>query len=198
VQIPSTIQQLAFPAQTPVARREHTSSLTWKKEMLTVALGQTPNRDQGSQKKKELRRRKSKPELPNSKSFAEERANVHCQTPKSFGEEQTLTLTILTLAEPTTLYSKPFHEELCLGLWLLQQEGSFHSWIMPSLTWDGLRIRLKGFIRAAPACSQYVTLPKYLAHPSLVIYLFPTPSIKLKLGGRLCNPLPLRPPSPPN
>jgi hypothetical protein len=53
-QIPSTIQQLAFPAQTPVARREHTSSLTWKKEM-----------------------------LPNSKSFAEERANVHCQTPKA-------------------------------------------------------------------------------------------------------------------
>jgi hypothetical protein len=53
VQIPSTIQQLAFPAQTPVARREHTSSLTWKKEMLTVALGQTPNRDQDSQKKKQ-------------------------------------------------------------------------------------------------------------------------------------------------
>jgi hypothetical protein len=91
-QIPSTIQQLAFPAQTPVARREHTSSLTWKKEMLTVALGQTPKRDQGSQKKKEptctaklqeLRTRKSKPALPNSKSFAEERANVHCQTPKA-------------------------------------------------------------------------------------------------------------------
>jgi len=83
VQIPSTIQQLAFPALNPVARREHTSSLTWKKEMLTVALGETPNRDQGSQKKKELRSRKSKPALPNSKSFAEERANVHCQTPKA-------------------------------------------------------------------------------------------------------------------
>jgi hypothetical protein len=106
VQIPSTIQELAFPAQTPAARREHTSSLTWKKEMLTVALGQTPNRDQVSEKKKEqtctaklqeLRRRKSERALPNSKSF---------------GEERTLTLTILTLAEPTTLYSKPFHEEL--------------------------------------------------------------------------------------
>jgi hypothetical protein len=83
VQIPSTIQQLAFPAQTPVARREHTSSLTWKKEMLTVALGQTPNRDKGSQKKKELRRRKSKPALPNSKSFAEDRASLHCQTPRA-------------------------------------------------------------------------------------------------------------------
>jgi hypothetical protein len=28
------------------------------------------------------------------------------------------------------------------------------------LDMDGLRIRLKGFIRAAPGCSQYVTLPK--------------------------------------
>jgi hypothetical protein len=71
-------------------------------------------------KLQELRRRKSERALPNSKSFA---------------EEQTLTLTILTLAEPTTLYSKTFHEELALGLWLLQQEGSFHSWIMASWTW---------------------------------------------------------------
>jgi hypothetical protein len=34
-------------------------------------------------KLQELRRRKSKPALPNSKSFAEERANEHCQTPKA-------------------------------------------------------------------------------------------------------------------
>jgi hypothetical protein len=163
--------------------------------MLTVALGETPNRDQGSQKKKratqkkeqtwtaklqELRRRKSERALPNSKSF---------------GEEQTLTLTILTLAEPTTtLYSKPFHEELCLGLWVLQQERFFSLLDHGISDKDGLRIRLKRFIRAAPACSQYVTLPNYLAHPSLVIYFFPTPCIKLKLGGRLCNPLTLHPP----
>jgi len=66
------------------------------------------------------------------------------------------------------------------------------------LDMDGLRIRLKGFIRAAPACSQYVTLPKYLAHPSLVIYFFPTPSIKLKPGGRLCNPIIAPSPPPQN
>jgi hypothetical protein len=35
----------------------------------------------------------------------------------------------------------------------------------------------------------YVTLQKYFSHPSIVIYFFPTPPIKLKLGlqmgGRL-------------
>jgi hypothetical protein len=68
---------------------------------------------------------------PRSRFAEEETANLH----KSFAEELTLTLTILNLAEPTTLYSKPFHEELDLGLWLLKQEGSFHSWIMASWTW---------------------------------------------------------------
>jgi hypothetical protein len=63
---------------------------------------QTPRASQKKEqactaKLQELRRRKSERALPNSKSFA---------------EEQTLTLTILTLAGPTTVYSKPFHEEL--------------------------------------------------------------------------------------
>ncbi len=30
--------------------------------------------------------------------------------------------------------------------------------------------------------AQYVTLQKYFSHPSLVIYFFPIPPIKLKLG----------------
>jgi len=29
--------------------------------------------------------------------------------------------------------------------------------------------------------AEYVTLQKYFSHPSLIIYFFPTPTIKLKL-----------------
>ncbi len=37
--------------------------------------------------------------------------------------------------------------------------------------------------------AQYVTLQKYFAHPSLVIYFFPTPPIRLKLGLQISGRL---------
>jgi len=37
-------------------------------------------------------------------------------------------------------------------------------------------------IRASPPLAQYVTLPNYFSHPSLVTKFLPTPPIKLKLG----------------
>jgi len=47
-------------------------------------------------------------------------------------------------------------------------------------------------IKSISIGAQYVTLQKYFSHPSLVIYFFPTPPIKLKLGlqihGRLLIP----------
>jgi hypothetical protein len=40
-----------------------------------------------------------------------------------------------------------------------------------------------GCLRASRAMlAQYVTLRKYFSHPSLVMYSFATPPIKLKLG----------------
>jgi len=33
--------------------------------------------------------------------------------------------------------------------------------------------------------AQYVTLQKYFSHPSLVIYFFATPAVKLKLGQQI-------------
>jgi hypothetical protein len=40
-----------------------------------------------------------------------------------------------------------------------------------------------------PSSAQYMAMQKYFSHPCLVIYFFPTPPIKLKLGlqigGRL-------------
>jgi hypothetical protein len=48
---------------------------------------------------------------------------------------------------------------------------------------------LNGIHKSISSSAQYRTLQKYFSHPSLVTYLFPTPSIKLKLGlqkgGRL-------------
>ncbi len=41
---------------------------------------------------------------------------------------------------------------------------------------------LNGIHKSISSSAQYVPLQKYFSHPSLVIYLFPTPSIKLKLG----------------
>jgi hypothetical protein len=40
---------------------------------------------------------------------------------------------------------------------------------------------------AIPACAQYVTLQKYFSHPSLAIYFFATPPIRLKLGLTDCK-----------
>jgi hypothetical protein len=53
-------------------------------------------------------------------------------------------------------------------------------------------------IRSSPAVAQYATaLQKYFLHPSLVIYFFGTPPIKLKLrqqiGGGITNSKPLGP-----
>jgi hypothetical protein len=36
---------------------------------------------------------------------------------------------------------------------------------------------------------QYITLPKYFSHPSLVIYFFGTPPIKPKLGQQIVGGL---------
>jgi len=53
----------------------------------------------------------------------------------------------------------------------------------------GFGYRMTSLVLEHVGCAQYVTMQKYSAHLSLVIFFFPTPPIKLKLvlqiGGRL-------------
>jgi hypothetical protein len=42
-----------------------------------------------------------------------------------------------------------------------------------------------GLYKSISSGAQYVTLPKYFSHPSLVMYSFATPPIKLKLGQQI-------------
>jgi len=39
--------------------------------------------------------------------------------------------------------------------------------------------------KSISSCAHYVTLQKYFSRPSLVIYFFATPPIKLKLGQQI-------------
>jgi hypothetical protein len=42
-------------------------------------------------------------------------------------------------------------------------------------------------VRASPAVISMRTLQKYFSHPSLVVYFFATPPIKLKVGQQICE-----------
>jgi hypothetical protein len=46
---------------------------------------------------------------------------------------------------------------------------------------DGIFIQELLTCKNISSCAQYVTLQKYFSHPSLAIYFFQTPPIKLKL-----------------
>jgi hypothetical protein len=46
---------------------------------------------------------------------------------------------------------------------------------------DGIFIQEMLTSKSISSCAQYVTLQKYFSYPSLVIYFFRTPPIKLKL-----------------
>jgi hypothetical protein len=45
------------------------------------------------------------------------------------------------------------------------------------------------FTKSIPSGAQYASLRKYFSHPSLVMYSFATPPIKLKPGQEICGEL---------
>ncbi len=69
--------------------------------------------------------------------------------------------------------------ELCAGRQSMRKATRLASLV--ALSGTDMQLLPKS-IRVSPVDAQYATIQKYFSHPSLVIYFFPTPPIKRKLG----------------